>query len=154
MEYHISSFFAANIPIRARFQTAQVPCVRVSGPAGFGDFQISDRGIFLAWTSLAGRKAWYAAGQASRQLLRSGASRMELIMRNWNSKNPSSLKSFTCSMDMPCAWQAELLRFVLAPVKPPKYGASRMKRTVLTDACDWGGDTAAVARLCSLNAHS
>ena len=38
----------------------------------------------------------------------------------------------------PRAWQAELPRCGLAPVKPPRYGALRMKRTVVTVRMTWG----------------
>ena len=49
----------------------------------------------------------------------------------------------------PRAWQAELPAYCLAPIKPPKFDAVRMKRTVVPMPLI-GGDTAAVARLCSL----
>ena len=87
-----------------------------------------------------GRGTWHAGGQAPRQPPRSGACRLRLVMRTAK-KVPRSC-NFTApqnhtpavsqSLSEPCAWQAELLRKYQAPVLPPGYGASRMKRTVRT----------------------
>ena len=38
----------------------------------------------------------------------------------------------------PCAWQAGLPRWGLAPVKPQRYGALGMKRTVVPMRMTWG----------------
>ena len=63
---------------------------RVPGFAGDEDCQNNERGVLLARMCLASRETWYAsgavrlgyaAGLATRQTPRSGASRTELVMR-------------------------------------------------------------------------